>query len=47
MVLGILIHVGLFLLAGMLVVFTVVKKEEKKFESPKAVEWPKMKKWFK
>jgi len=41
--LSILIHVGLFLLAGMLVVFTVVKKEEKKFEPPKAVERPKMK----
>ncbi len=42
-VLSILIHVGLFLLAGMLVVFTVVKKEEKKFVPPKAVERPKMK----
>jgi len=41
--LSILIHVGLFLLAGMLVVFTVVKKEEKQFEPPKAVERPKMK----
>jgi len=41
--LSILIHAGLFLLAGMLVVFTVVKKEEKKFEPPKAVERPKMK----
>ncbi|RLA36421.1 MAG: hypothetical protein DRQ64_10100 [Gammaproteobacteria bacterium] len=42
-VLSILIHVGLFLLAGMLVVFTVVKKEEQKFEPPTAVERPKMK----
>jgi len=42
-VLSILIHAGLFLLAGMLVVFTVVKKEEKKFTPPKAVERPKMK----
>ncbi len=42
-VLSIVIHVGLFLLAGMLVVFTVVKKEEKQFEPPKAVERPKMK----
>ncbi len=42
-VLSILIHAGLFLLAGMLVVFTVVKKEEKKFVPPKAVERPKMK----
>ncbi len=41
--LSILIHVGLFLLAGMLVVFTAVKKKEKKFEPPKAVERPKMK----
>ncbi len=42
-VLSIVIHVALFLLAGMLVVFTVVKKEEKKFTPPKAVERPKMK----
>ncbi len=42
-VLSILIHAALFLLAGMLVVFTVVKKEEKKFVPPKAVERPKMK----
>jgi len=42
-VLSILIHTALFLLAGMLVVFTVVKKEEQKFEPPKAVERPKMK----
>ena len=42
-VLSVLIHVALFLLAGMLVVFTVVKKEEKKFAPPKAVERPKMK----
>ena len=41
--LSVLIHVALFLLAGMLVVFTVVKKDEKKFEPPKAVERPKMK----
>ena len=41
--LSIVIHVALFLLAGMLVVFTVVKKEEKKFVPPKAVERPKMK----
>jgi len=41
--LSILIHVALFLLAGMLVVFTVVKKEEKQFIPPKAVERPKMK----
>jgi len=42
-VLSIVIHAALFLLAGMLVVFTVVKKEEKRFEPPKAVERPKMK----
>ena len=42
-VLSILIHAGLFLLAGMLVVFTVVKKKEIEFEPPKAVERPKMK----
>ena len=41
--LSIIIHVGLFLLAGMFVVFTVVKKEEQKFEPPKVVERPKMK----
>ena len=41
--LSIVIHAALFLLAGMLVVFTVVKKQEKKFEPPKAVERPKMK----
>ncbi len=41
--LSILIHAALFLLAGMLVVFTVVKKPEKKFVPPPAVERPKMK----
>jgi len=41
--LSIVIHAALFLLAGMLVVFTVVKKEEKRFDPPKAVERPKMK----
>jgi len=41
--LSVLIHGALFLLAGMLVVFTVVKKEEQKFIPPKAVERPKMK----
>ncbi len=41
--LSIVIHAGLFLLAGMLVVFTVVKKEEQKFEPPTVVERPKMK----
>ncbi|MEN8253968.1 MAG: SHD1 domain-containing protein [Verrucomicrobiota bacterium] len=42
-VLSILIHAALFLLAGTLVVFTVVKKEEQKFEQPKVAERPKMK----
>ncbi|RKZ06544.1 hypothetical protein DRQ32_11005, partial [bacterium] len=43
MLLSIVIHAALFLLAGMLVVFTVVKKEEQKFVPPKAIERPKMK----
>ena len=42
-VLSIVIHAALFLLAGMLVVFTVVKEKEVEFEAPKAVERPKMK----
>ncbi|MEN8254931.1 MAG: hypothetical protein ABFR33_05615, partial [Verrucomicrobiota bacterium] len=41
--LSIAIHAALFLLAGMLVVFTVVKKEEKVFEPPAPVKRPKMK----
>ncbi len=41
--LSVAIHAVLFLLAGMLVVFTVVKKEEKKFEPPQVVERPRMK----
>jgi hypothetical protein len=41
--LSIVIHVVFFLLAGMLVVFTVVRKEDQVFEPPKAVERPKMK----
>jgi len=41
--LSILIHAGLFFLAGMLVVFTVVKRKEVEFEPPRAVERPKMK----
>ena len=43
LVLSIVIHVVLFFLAGMLVVFTVVKKEDPVFEPPKTVERPKMK----
>ncbi len=42
-VISILIHAGLFLLAGMFVVFTVVKQKEVEFAPPKAVERPKMK----
>ena len=42
-VLSILIHAGLFLLAGTLVVFTVVKHKQVEFEPPKPVERPKMK----
>jgi len=41
--LSIAIHAGLFLLAGALVVFTVVNEKEVEFEAPKAVERPKMK----
>ncbi len=41
--LSIAIHVGLFLLAGTLVVFTVVKQKEVEFAPPKPVERPKMK----
>lgn len=40
---SLLIHAAAFLLAGMLVVFTVQHKEEKKFVPPKPVERPKMK----
>ena len=41
--LSIAIHAGLFLLAGTLVIFTVVKQKEVEFAPPKAVERPKMK----
>ena len=37
------IHAAAFMLAGLLVVFNVVQKEEKKFVPPKPVERPKMK----
>ena len=40
---SVLIHAGLFLLAGMFVVFTVVRHKEVEFEPPKPVERPKMK----
>lgn len=41
--LSILIHAGLFLLAGLLVVFTVTREPEPEFEAPKAHERPKIK----
>ncbi|MEN8254454.1 MAG: SHD1 domain-containing protein [Verrucomicrobiota bacterium] len=41
--LSVAIHVGLFFLAGALVVFTVVKKREVEFKPPRAAERPKMK----
>lgn len=42
-VISLMVHAAAFMLAGLLVVFTVHKKEEKKFEPPKPVERPKMK----
>ncbi|QBG46745.1 hypothetical protein EGM51_04795 [Verrucomicrobia bacterium S94] len=42
-VISMAIHAAAFALAGMLVVFNVVKKEEKKFVPPKPVDRPKMK----
>ncbi|MDF7823422.1 SHD1 domain-containing protein [Pontiellaceae bacterium B12227] len=42
-VISILIHAAAFSLAGLLVVFNVVQKEEKKFVPPKPVDRPKMK----
>lgn len=41
--LSVIIHAAFFLLAGLLVVFTITKKEEDRFVHPKAVERPKMK----
>jgi hypothetical protein len=41
--LSILIHAALFLLAGVLVVFTVTKVKEAEFEPPQTVERPRMK----
>ena len=41
-VISLVIHAALFLLAGLLVVFTVQQKEEKKFVPPAPVERPKM-----
>ena len=40
---SILVHAAAFMLAGLLVVFTVHQKEEKKFVPPKPVNRPKMK----
>ncbi|MDF7823465.1 hypothetical protein P4B35_05530 [Pontiellaceae bacterium B12227] len=42
-VISLMVHAAAFLLAGMLVVFTVHQKEEKKFVPPKPVDRPKMK----
>lgn len=42
-ILSLLVHAAAFSLAGLLVVFTVVQKEEKKFVPPKPVDRPKMK----
>jgi hypothetical protein len=39
---SVLIHAGLFFVAGTLVVFTVIKKAEKKFVPPPPIERPKM-----
>ncbi len=41
-VVSLLVHAAAFLLAGLLVVFTVVQKQEPKFVPPKAVDRPKM-----
>ncbi len=42
-VISLLVHAAAFMLAGLLVVFTVQQKEEKKFVPPKPVDRPKMK----
>ena len=42
-VVSLLVHAAAFMLAGLLVVFNVVHKEEKKFVPPKPVDRPKMK----
>lgn len=41
-IISLAVHAGAFLLAGMLVVFSVVNKEEKNFVPPKPVQRPKM-----
>jgi hypothetical protein len=42
LVLSVVIHSGLFILAGMIVVFPVTRKEEYRFSPPKPVDRPKM-----
>ena len=42
-VISLMVHAAAFMLAGLLVVFSVVQKEEKKFVPPKPVDRPKMK----
>jgi hypothetical protein len=42
-IISLLVHSAAFMLAGLLVVFTVHQKEEKKFVPPKPVDRPKMK----
>lgn len=42
-VISLVVHAGAFMLAGMLVVFNVVNKEEKQFVPPAPVDRPKMK----
>ena len=42
-IISLAVHLGAFLLAGLLVVFTVVQQEEKVFAPPQPVERPKMK----
>ena len=43
LVISLLVHAAAFMLAGLLVVFSVVQKDEKKFVPPKPVDRPKMK----
>ncbi len=42
-IISLIVHIAAFLLAGLFVVFTVVQKEEQKFEPPAPVNRPKMK----
>ena len=43
LLISLLVHAAAFMLAGLLVVFSVTQKEEKKFVPPKPVDRPKMK----